>query len=141
MYAFCRLGAALKRSDNMATLRTTLSPAAQARLPSIRDRAAVWKPTPTLFSSGSRLSAQNLSQAVEVEDFGEALFLHHGGGEGGFFFLEGADFLLDRIGGEQPIGDHGARLADAVRAIYRLRFDGGIPPRVAENDVAGGGEI
>ena len=34
-----------------------------------------------------------------------------------------------------------AGLADAVGAVDGLVFDGGIPPRIEEDDVAGGGEI
>ena len=67
--------------------------------------------------------------------------MHDGVGEGGFVFLHREDLLLHRIGGDEAIGDHGLGLADAVRAVDRLRFDGGIPPRVAEDDVARGGEV
>jgi len=82
-----------------------------------------------------------LAEAVEVEDAGEGFFLHHGIGEGGFVLLQGQDFLLHGVGGDEAVGDDGLGLADAVRAVDGLRLDGGIPPRVAEDDVTRGGEI
>src|SRR6185295_4923935 len=55
--------------------------------------------------------------------------------------LELGDLLLDGAAGEEAIGDDGTVLADAVRAVDRLRLDCRVPPRVEENDIARGGEI
>ena len=59
----------------------------------------------------------------------------------GFALLQFPDFFLDRAGRDQPVGVHGLGLANAVRAIDGLRFDGGVPPRIVQHHVAGGGEI
>ena len=86
-------------------------------------------------------SGEDFPEAVEVEDGGEGLLLDDGGGEGGFFLLEGADLFLDGVAGDQAVGDHLALLTYAVGAVDRLGFDRGIPPRIEEDDVARGGEI
>src|SRR3954468_21905927 len=44
--------------------------------------------------------------------------------------LELEDFFLDRALRHESRGDHIALLADTVRAVDRLRLDGGIPPWV-----------
>ena len=49
------------------------------------------------------------------------------------------DALLDRVLGDDAVGEDGARLADPMRAVNRLGFDGGVPPGVEEINVAGGG--
>ena len=86
-------------------------------------------------------STQNLPQTLQIQDARERLFLHDGGGEGGFFFLEGANFFLHSIARDQAVGDDLVFLADPVRAVDRLRFHRGVPPRVEEHDIARGGEI
>ena len=88
-----------------------------------------------------RALGEDLAEAVEVEDAGEGFFLDDGVGEGGFVALEGEDFLLHGVGGDEPVGDDGLGLADAMRAVDGLSFDGRIPPRIAEDNVAGGGEV
>ena len=45
------------------------------------------------------------------------------------------DLVFHRVGGEQAIGEDVPRLADAVRAIDRLRFHGRVPPRIEQKDV------
>ena len=55
--------------------------------------------------------------------------------------MESADFFLHRVSRDQAVGHHLVFLADAVRAVDGLRFDGGIPPRVEEDDVARGGQV
>jgi len=82
-----------------------------------------------------------LAEGVEIEDAGERFFLDDGGGEGGFVALEGADFFFDGVFGEEAVSDDGFRLTDAVRAVDGLSFGGGVPPRVEEDRVAGGGEV
>ena len=52
--------------------------------------SAVAKP---MARSGDRALGEDLAEAIEVEDGGEGLFLHDGGGEGGLFALQGADHL------------------------------------------------
>ena len=49
--------------------------------------------------------------------------------------------FLDRVLGDQAIGEDLAGLADAVGAVDRLRLDGRIPPRIEQEDVFGGGEV
>src|SRR5262249_45961602 len=44
-------------------------------------------------------------------------------------------------GGDEPVGMHGASLADAMTAIDGLRFDGWVPPRIVENYIAGIGQV
>src|SRR3954468_19387725 len=55
--------------------------------------------------------------------------------------LELEDLLLGRPLRHEPRGDHIALLANAVRAVDRLRLDRGIPPGVEEKDVVGRGEV
>jgi hypothetical protein len=55
--------------------------------------------------------------------------------------LQVPDLLLDRAGGDEAVGVDRAGLADAVGAVDGLGFDGGIPPRIVQHDVAGGGEV
>ena len=49
--------------------------------------------------------------------------------------------LLDGVARDEPVGEHGPRLPDAVRAVDRLRLDGRVPPRVEQEHVLGGGEV
>jgi hypothetical protein len=58
-----------------------------------------------------------------------------------FALLEFPDFFLDGAWGDEAVGVDGAGLADAMGAVDGLGFDGGVPPGVVEDDVAGGGEI
>src|SRR5690606_7074684 len=51
------------------------------------------------------------------------------------------DALFDGALDDEPIGGDGAGLADAVAAVDGLGFDGGVPPRVEEEDIARGGEV
>src|SRR5687768_1369521 len=55
--------------------------------------------------------------------------------------LELEHLLLDRVLGDQAVGEHVLGLADAVGAVDRLGLDGRVPPRVEEEDVLGGGEV
>jgi hypothetical protein len=64
-----------------------------------------------------------------------------GFGQTALALLELEHFLFDGVLGNQPIGEHLARLADAMRAIDRLRFDRRVPPRIEQEDVLGGGEV
>ena len=81
------------------------------------------------------------AEAVEVENFGEGFLVDDGVGHGGFLFLQGADFFLDGVLGDEAVGDDRFDLADPVGAINGLGFGGGIPPRIVEDNVAGGGEV
>ena len=51
------------------------------------------------------------------------------------------DLLLDRALGDEPVGRDDLGLADAVRAVGRLVFDGGVPPRVEVDDRVGRGQV
>ena len=59
----------------------------------------------------------------------------------GFAHLEVEDFFFDGAGGDEFVGVDGSRLTDAVGAVDGLGFDGGVPPGVVKDDVAGGGEV
>jgi hypothetical protein len=80
-------------------------------------------------------------QVVEAEVGGEALVAEHVGDELGLLVLEDADLLFDGVAGEQAVGDDLVFLADAVGAVDGLVFDGGVPPRIVEDDVGGGGQV
>jgi hypothetical protein len=55
--------------------------------------------------------------------------------------LQFPDFFFDGAGSDQPVSVYSTGLADAMGAVDGLRFDGGIPPWIVENDIAGGGEV
>lgn len=61
--------------------------------------------------------------------------------EGAFLLLEKANFFLDAVFHDEAVGEDGLLLADAVGAVDGLGFDGGVPTRVKQDNVAGGGEI
>ena len=86
-------------------------------------------------------SAQNLAQAVEVENVCEGVFLHDSGRKRGLLALHCEDLLLHCVSGNQSIRHHGLGLPDAVRAVDGLRFHRGIPPRVAQDYVTRRGQI
>src|SRR5215210_874443 len=67
--------------------------------------------------------------------------LDDGVGEGSLAGLELEDLFFDGVAGDEAVGEDGAGLADAVGAVDGLGFDGGVPPRVEEVDVVGGGEV
>ena len=50
-------------------------------------------------------------------------------------------FLFDRVAGNQAIGKNLALLTDAMRAVYSLSLDSGVPPRVENEDIVGCGEV
>lgn len=62
-------------------------------------------------------------------------------GECEFFFDEGVDALFDGALADEFVDEDVLLLADAEGAIGGLIFDGGIPPTIEVDDVAGGGEI
>ena len=70
-----------------------------------------------------------------------AVLLENGIGEATLLDLEFGDFFLDGAATDQAVGKDLLGLADAVRAVDRLGFDGGVPPRVQEEHVIGGREI
>ena len=49
--------------------------------------------------------------------------------------------ILDGSWGDEAVGVDGLGLADAMRSVDGLGFDGGVPPGVVEDDVTGGGEV
>src|SRR5256885_17071982 len=76
----------------------------------------------------------NLGEAA-----GEAFFAEDVGDGLRFALLEVPNFFFDGAGRDEPIGGDVLRLADAVRAIDGLRFDGGVPPGVGKDNGACGG--
>src|SRR6266487_2676634 len=75
------------------------------------------------------------------EALGEAFFAEDIGDGLGFALLQFPNLFLDGAGGDEAVGVDRAGLADAMGAVDGLRFDGGVPPRIVEDDVAGGGEV
>src|SRR5262245_15211923 len=67
--------------------------------------------------------------------------LDDGVGEIALGLLQLQDLLFNGVAGDDAAGEDGPGLADAVRAVDGLRLDGGIPPRIEQVDVVGGGEI
>ena len=51
------------------------------------------------------------------------------------------DLFFDRVAGDEAVGDDRFLAADAVGAVDGLRFDGGVPPGVEQEDVVGVGEV
>ncbi len=86
--------------------------------------------------------------AKEVAEVGEGEFrggvvagFEDIGEEGAFLSLEGQDFFFDGAGADEFVARDGAALADAVGAVGRLGFGGGIPPWVEVDDGIGAGEV
>lgn len=71
----------------------------------------------------------------------EALFAENVGNGLGFALLEVPDFFFDGAGSDQAVGVHRLGLADTMRAVDRLGFNGRVPPWIVEDDVAGVGQI
>ena len=90
---------------------------------------------------GFLLLPQQKPEVIQRQCAGEAFFAEDVGGESALAALELPDFLLDALFHQQAVGDDVAGLADAVGAVDGLVFDGGIPPRIVEHDVARGGEV
>ena len=59
----------------------------------------------------------------------------------GRVLLQRQHLLFHRVFGDQPVGEHLARLADAMRAVHRLRLHRRVPPRVEQEHVLRGGEV
>src|ERR1051326_5056158 len=55
----------------------------------------------------------------------------------GFPLLEFPDLFLNRSRRNQAVGIDSARLANAVRTVDGLSFDGGIPPWIIEHHITG----
>ena len=81
-----------------------------------------------------------MSAKIEIDRW-TCGFIEQRGGQRGFAVLELEDALLDGVFGDQLIDEDVLLLADAMRAIGGLAFDGGIPPRIVVDDRIGGGEI
>ena len=56
-------------------------------------------------------------------------------GKAAFFHLEFGDFFLDSATTDQAIGEDLFGLTDAVGTVDGLRLDGGVPPRVQQEDI------
>jgi hypothetical protein len=61
--------------------------------------------------------------------------------EGGFLLLHFEDALLDGVLADELVHEDGLRLADAMGAVARLGFGGGIPPGIVMDHGVGGGEV
>src|SRR5205814_10592463 len=97
---------------------------------------------------GSMLLAVSLSilreEVLEVvlgQAAGEAFLAQHVTNGLRLALLEFPDFLLNGSGGDEPIGVDGASLADAMGAVYGLRFDGRVPPGIVKHDITGRGQV
>ena len=55
--------------------------------------------------------------------------------------MEREDAFFDGVAHDQPDDVHAARLPDTVRPVGGLIFDGGVPPRVEDDDGVGGREV
>ena len=64
-----------------------------------------------------------------------------GVGEVALELLEFEDLFLDGVAADQAVGEDALGLADPVRAVDRLRFDGGVPPGVEQVDVFRGRQV
>src|SRR5579862_394708 len=80
-------------------------------------------------------------EVVAGQSAGKTAFAEDVAHQGGLALLQIPDFLFDSAAADQPVGDHGAVLANAVGAVDGLCFDGWIPPRIEEHDVRRCGEI
>src|SRR5579862_9594849 len=87
------------------------------------------------------LIAEQKSEVIQREGAGEVFFAQDVCGQRALAALELADFLLDALLNQQPVGDDMAGLADTVGAVDGLVFDRRIPPWIVEHDVTRGGEV
>src|SRR5215467_7036444 len=79
------------------------------------------------------LSAQVADQAV--------VRVYDGVGEVALRALEREDFLFDGVAGDDAVSEDLPGLADAVRAVNRLRLDRRVPPGVEQIDVFGRSQV
>lgn len=105
-----------------------------------------WFTPPTeevnLCARGAGASGQQVVEVLFAEGGeGGVVLAEDRLGEVALALLEFENALFDGVLGDEAIGEDGAGLADAVGAVNRLGFDGGVPPGVEEIDVIGGGEI
>src|SRR6266545_1818018 len=84
---------------------------------------------------------EQVLQVGAREGAGESVLTQDVAGERGLALLQLPDLLLQRAQRQQPVGDDGAGLADAVRPVDGLRLHRRVPPRVEEHDVAGRGQV
>src|SRR5690606_25406831 len=93
-------------------------------------------------SAKTSLDVEQLVEVALREVFGAAgVLFHHGGDEVFLLLLELEDLLFDRASRDQAIHADDLLLADAVRAVRRLIFDGRVPPRVEVNHGVGRGQV
>src|SRR5438876_376995 len=98
-----------------------------------------WKPTTARWKRA--LPFKQKPEIIQREHAGEVVFTEDVFGKGALLLLKLSNFFFDALLHEQTVGDHVARLADAMGAVDGLGFDGGIPPRIVEHDVARRGEV
>src|SRR5208283_586719 len=93
------------------------------------------------FASWSSLGQQHC-QVFRAQVANHAVLgADHCGGKVALGLLKLQDFLLNRVAGNQAIGEDGPRLSNAMRAVYGLRFNRGVPPRIENEYILGGGQI
>src|SRR4051812_17712804 len=84
---------------------------------------------------------EEVVDVVLDEGAGQRAAIDRGVGEAGFAALQFEDLLLDRAGRDQLVDEDRLVLADAMRAIGRLRLGRRVPPGVIMDHRVGGGEI
>src|SRR5262249_41389383 len=109
--------------------------------PPSHSKAVASHRTPKRRQAAALELGQQKFQVVFGERAREAALAEHVADQLGLALLQVPDLLFDRADGEQAVRDHRAVLADAVRAVDGLCFDGGIPPRIEEHHVRRGGEV
>src|SRR5437868_7234827 len=72
---------------------------------------------------------------------GKAFFTEHVGNSLGLALLELPDLFLDSARRNQAIRVYGLGLADPVRSIDCLGFNGRVPPGIIEHHIAGRGQV
>src|ERR1035438_2364911 len=86
-----------------------------------------------LLSNLCSIFREQIVQIRHRKAAGEALLAEHVGDRLRLALLQFPDFFLDRAGRDEAVGVHGLRLANAVRAVNRLRLHRRVPPRVVKH--------
>ena len=86
-------------------------------------------------------SAKELEQVARRELRRGVGAVEHARDERTLGAVQREDLLLDGAARDEPVDRDRLVLADAVRAIGGLIFDGGVPPRIEVDHVVGAGEV
>src|SRR5439155_8995741 len=106
-----------------------------------RDGCPTTAPSLFMVPMGFSLLREQVFQIVLGQAARETFLAQHVADGLGLALLEFPDFFLDGSRADESVGIDGAGLADAMRAIDGLGFDGRVPPGIIEHDVTGGGEV